>query len=57
MIELLQTNKIPIKIIKINSKLKKKTIQPKLEGFLSESPELKYLAQKVFFNKKKKIIF
>jgi len=50
MIELLDNNKIPVKQIKINPKQKQMSIQSRLESFIAEDPELKYLAQKAFIS-------
>lgn len=48
MLPLLEKQKIPVKQIKINPKEKQRTIQSKLASLLSETAELKYLAQKAF---------
>lgn len=46
--ERLETHKIPVKVIKINPK-QQKNITSQIEGFIASDPELKYLAQKVFY--------
>lgn len=45
-IPLLQENKIPVKVIKVNPQ-QQKSIQGKLSALIAQDPELKYLAQKV----------
>jgi ATP-dependent RNA helicase DDX10/DBP4 len=47
MVTLLEQNKVPVKVIKVNPKQQKYSITAQLQSGLSEDPELKYLAQKV----------
>lgn len=49
MVDTLQASKIPVKVIKVNPN-QQKSITSKLEEFLVQDQELKYLAQKAFIS-------
>lgn len=48
MVEILQSKKVPVKVIKIAKNQQTFTIRSKLQSLLTEDTELKYLAQKAF---------